>query len=128
MSIYKEELEGREFDWFAIDNEGNIGLFSTAGEGTIPGPVMEAYSEHDDISEQLESPNWGSSEVWSDYAVLGLYVYDWNLHGGPYKRERKPSKVMSNELKTKLLSMGSLYSVPVKFSEIKEIASAQLSM
>ncbi|MCP5244423.1 MAG: hypothetical protein H6937_00020, partial [Burkholderiales bacterium] len=72
MSIYEEELEGREFDWFAIDSEGNIGLFSTAGEGTIPDSVVEAYSEHDHISEQLESPNWGNSDVWSDYAALGL--------------------------------------------------------
>ena len=123
MSIYEEELEGREFDWFAIDSEGNIGLFSTAGEGAIPSSVMEAYSEHDNVSEQLESPNWGSSEVWSDYAALGLYVYDWNLHGGPYIREREPSKVMNNELKTKLLSIGSLYSFPIKFTELKKIAS-----
>jgi hypothetical protein len=123
MSIYEEELEGREFDWFAIDSEGNIGLFSTAGEEVIPASVMEEYSEHDNISEQLESPNWGSSEVWSDYAALGLYVYDWNLHGGPYKRQRTPSKIMSNELKTKLLSMGSLYSFPIKFTELREIAS-----
>ena len=123
MSIYEEELEGREFDWFAIDSEGNIGLFSTAGEGAIPSSVMEAYSEHDNVSEQLESPNWGNSEVWSDYAALGLYVYDWNLHGGPYIRERKPSKVMNNELKKKLLSMGSLYSFPIKFTELKKIAS-----
>lgn len=123
MNIYKEELEGREFDWFAIDSEGNVGLFSTAGEGFIPDTVMNAYSEHDKISEQLESPNWGSSEVWSDYSKLGLYVYDWNLHGGPYKQERAPSKAISEELKTKLLSMGSLYSFPVKFSELEEIAS-----
>ncbi|USD19840.1 hypothetical protein MJO52_12185 [Microbulbifer variabilis] len=128
MSIYEEELEGREFDWFAIDSEGNIGLFSTAGEGKIPGPVMEAYSEHDNISEQLESPNWGSSEVWSDYAVLGLYVYDWDLPGGPYKRVRAPSKAMSDELKTKLLNMGSLYSIPTKFVELKEISCVLLSM
>ncbi len=123
MSIYEEELEGREFDWFSIDSEGNIGLFSTAGEGTIPGSVMEACSEHDNISEQLDSPSWGSTEVWSDYAALGFYVYDWNLHGGPYKRERVPAKVMSDELKTKLISMGSLYRLPVKFTELKEIAS-----
>lgn len=123
MSIYEEELEGREFDWFAIDSEGNIGLFSTAGEGFIPGLVMRAYSEHDKISEQLGSPNWGSSEVWSDYSELGLYAYDWNLHGGPYKQERVHSKSMSDELKTKLLSLGSLYRFTIKFTELKEIAS-----
>lgn len=84
---------------------------------------MEAYSEHDEISEQLESPNWGSSKVWSDYSALGLYVYDWDLHGGPYKQERAPSKVMSNELKQKLLSLESLYIFPVKFSELNEVVS-----
>ncbi|MGS2724731.1 hypothetical protein ACVBEJ_13395 [Porticoccus sp. GXU_MW_L64] len=123
MSIYEEELVGREFDWFAIDIEGNIGLFSTTGEGTIPSPVIEAYSEHDKISEQLESPNWGSSEVWSDYSALGLYVYDWDLHGGPYKQTRAPSKDMSSELKQKLLSLKSLYTFPVKFAELKEVVS-----
>lgn len=128
MSIYEEELEGREFDWYAIDSEGNIGLFSTAGEGTIPGTVMDSYSEHDDISEQLESPYWGNSEVWSDYATLGLYVYDWDLHGGPYKRERVPSNVMSNELKTKLLSMVSLFNLSVSFEDLEEITSVQLNM
>jgi hypothetical protein len=128
MSIYEEELEGREFDWYAIDSEGNIGLFSTAGEGTIPGTVMDAYSEHDDISDQLESPNWGNSEVWSDYAKLGLYVYDWDLPGGPYKRERVPFNAMSNELKTKILNMDSLFNLSVRFEELEEITSVQLNM
>ena len=41
MSHYKGELAGREFDWFAIDSDGNIGLFSTAGEGRIPETVFE---------------------------------------------------------------------------------------
>lgn len=128
MIIYEEELEGREFDWFAIDSEGNIGLFSTAGEGSIPNLVIEAYSEHDDISELLESPNWGSSEVWSDYAKLGFYVFDWNLHGGPYKREHEPTSKMNSELKAKLMAIGSIPSLPVKFTELKEIENVQPSM
>lgn len=128
MSIYEEQLEGREFDWFAIDSEGNIGLFSTAGEGKVPDEVIEAYTEHDKISELLDSPNWGSSEVWSDYAALGFYVYDWSLHGGPYKRERQPSRDMSAELKSKLMAVGSLPKLPVKFTELKEIAHVQSSM
>ncbi|WP_045858761.1 hypothetical protein [Teredinibacter purpureus] len=123
MSIYEEELEGREFDWFAIDSEGNFGLFSTAGEGSIPSLVIEAYIEHDKISELLDSSNWGSSEVWSDYAALGFYVFGWNLHGDPYKREREPTGSMSTELKAKLVAMGSISKLPVKFTELKEIAS-----
>ncbi|MEZ8131782.1 hypothetical protein [Enterovibrio norvegicus] len=123
MSIYDEELEGREFDWFAIDSDGSIGLFSTAGEGTIPDQVMEAYSEHDKISEQIDAPNWGNSEVWSDYAALGFYVFDWNLHGGPYERKCVPTKVMTDELKIKLTQVGCLYPLPLKFAELNEIVS-----
>ena len=123
MSIYEDEIEGREFDWFAIDCEGNLGLFSTAGEGLIPSLVIQTYAEHDDISEILDSPNWGSSEVWSDYAALGFYVFDWNLHGGPYKREREPTSSMSAELRAKLMAMASLPMLPVKFEELMEIAN-----
>ena len=121
MSIYEEEIEGREFDWFAIDSEGNIALFSTAGEGPVPKLVTESYGEHDAISELFDSPNWGSSEVWSDYAALGFYVFDWNLHGGPYKREREPTKSMNPELKEKIMTMGSLHNFSGKFPELEVV-------
>ena len=123
MNIYEEELEGREFDWFAIDSEGNFGLFSTAGEGSIPSLVIESYAEHDSVSELLDPPNWGSSKVWSDYAALGFYVYDWNLPGGPYNRKSEPTGSMSTELKEKLMAMGSAPTLSVKFTELKEVAS-----
>ncbi|ESP91486.1 hypothetical protein [Pseudoalteromonas luteoviolacea] len=121
MSIYEEKLEGREFDWFAIDGEGNIALFATAGEGTIPNLVIENYAEHDAIAVQLESPNLGSSEVWSDFAKLGFFVFDWDLHGGPYKREQKPTSTMSVQLRNTIMAMGSIPSLPVKFTEITEL-------
>jgi len=123
MSIYEEELEGREFDWFAIDNEGNIGLFSTAGEGSMPSVVIECFAEHDNISELFESPNWGSSEVWSDYAKLGFYVFDWKLHGGPYKKVHEPTGNMNSELMAKIMAIGGIPSLLVKFTEIKEVAN-----
>lgn len=121
MSHYKGELAGREFDWFAIDGEGNIGLFSTAGEGRIPETVIENYVQYDNVSALFDSPNWGTSEVWSDYAKLGFYVYDWILYGGPYKKERDPMGNMSAELKTKIMAIASLPKLPVKFKEQNEI-------
>lgn len=121
MSIYEDEIEGREFDWFAIDSDGNIGLFSTAGEGPVPKLVIESYIEHDAISELLDSPNWGSSEVWSDYAALGFYVFDWHLHGGPYKREHDPTKSMSVDLKEKIMKTGILHNFSGKFPELEVV-------
>ena len=121
MSIYEKEIEGREFDWFAVDCEGHIGLFSTAGEGCIPEFVIKNYADHDNISKLLESPNWGSSKVWSDYAGLGFYVYDWNLSGSSYKKECEPVSTMNTELKSKILAMNSLVRLPVRFMKLKEI-------
>ncbi|MDK2594018.1 hypothetical protein [Pseudoalteromonas obscura] len=126
MSIYEEELEGREFDWFASDSEGNIALFATAGEGTIPNLVIKNYADHDAVAVQLESPNWGSSEVWSDFAKLGFFVFDWDLHGGPYKRAQNPTSNMNKQLRNTIMALGSIPSLPVKFAEIDEIASGML--
>lgn len=123
MTNNKAELVGREFDWFAQDNDANIGLFSTAGEGIVPAAVLEYYREHDDISDQIHSPNWGRSEVWADYAALGFFVFDWILPGGPYIRKHSPTKHMSKELKARLDSMCSIYSMPIKFAELTEIES-----
>jgi hypothetical protein len=33
-------LQGREFDWFAVDGEGNIAMFASAGEGFVPEEVI----------------------------------------------------------------------------------------
>ena len=123
MSIYEEEIEGREFDWYAEDIDGKIGLFSTAGEGFMPESVIENFSNHDEISDSLDSPNWGSPEVWSDYAKLGFYVYDWDLPGGPYKKERSPVGEMTLELKNKLLSLIDIPKLNVKFSELEVVQS-----
>ena len=121
MGIYEEKLEGGEFDWFAQDNEGNIALFATAGAGNIPKPVIECYKEHELISEILESPNWGSSEVWMDYAALGFFVYDWKLNNGPYIKKCDPASKMDNELRTKILAIKDLPKLQLRFLEISEI-------
>lgn len=121
MSIYQEELEGREFDWYATDAEGNIAIFCTAGEGTIPKSVILCFEEHDGISDSIESPNWGCSDVWTDYSALGLYVFDWDLHGGPYKRKRLPSSEISAELKESIMMVAKTVKFDFCFSQVEEI-------
>jgi hypothetical protein len=89
----KGELEGQEFDWFALDSEDNIGLMSTAGSGFIPDCVLQNHKEHLDISSEIPTPNVGSPDVWKDYASLGIWVFDWGFWGaeGPYELVAKPS-------------------------------------
>jgi hypothetical protein len=118
MSNYEEEIEGREFDWYAVDSDRNIAIFTTAGEGSLPEEVLKNYKLHDEITDSLESPNWGSSEVWSDYSKLGLYVFDWDLPEGPYKRERIPNTVVATELKSMILKAAVKFEI--RFADIKE--------
>ena len=121
MNTYNNEIAGGEFDWFAKDIEGNIGLFATAGEGTVPDIVVSNYEEHSKIIESIESPNWGSEDVWSDYASMGLYVYDWSLPGGPYKLMKSPTSEMSRKLQSQIKSLSSLYVLKIKYSDNQTI-------
>ena len=122
MGIYEEHIEGGEFDWFAIDRAGEIALFATAGEGSIPIAVINNHIEHSNISNTLNSPNWGSDKVWDDYAILGFYVFDWELHGGSYNRKSIPLSVITSELKSKIISITDIPKLDVIFSEINSVS------
>lgn len=128
MNIYREELGGREFDWFAIDSEGNIGMFATGGHGKIPEQVIADYKSHDRVSEAVDSPNWGSENVWDDFAALGLYVFDWDLLDGPYIIQRVPQSSMPDHLLKKILEIPSLVKLNVNFSEIHEFNIQQTAL
>ncbi|MEX2962863.1 hypothetical protein [Microbulbifer sp. TYP-18] len=121
MTTYQEEIEGREFDWYAEDIDGNIGLFSTVGEGFVPDSILANFTSHDEISNSLDSPNWGSPEVWSDFSKLGFYVYDWDLPGGPYIQRGEAVATMSIELKNKVLSIVGVPKLNVRFSKLKVV-------
>lgn len=107
QSMYSN-LEGREFDWFALDSEGNIAMFATAGEGFIPESVVEHYAQHDSVSESIFARNTGTAKVWSDYAACGLYVFDWNLYRSSYLRQASPTRAMSKELKSRIQAITKL--------------------
>jgi hypothetical protein len=90
----KMELEGHEFDWFALDLNDNVGLMSTAGSGFIPDCVIQNHEEHEKIVSEIPTPNIGSTNVWKDYASLGIWVFDWGSWGtdGPYELVAIPSE------------------------------------
>ena len=122
---YKNDLIGREFDWFAVDRDGNVGLFSSAGQGFIPVSVLSNFKEHDVISNSIDTPNWGSLQIWSDYSEMGLYVYDWKHNGGPYNRVRNPAKEIEKDLRD---ALDSLVCLNLVFANSPEIEERQITM
>jgi hypothetical protein len=116
------DLNGREFDWFAVDSDGNIAMFATAGEGFVPDSVMLHVALYDELSECLPAQA-GSLQVWDDYAAFGFYVFDWSLPGGPYILERTPSTSMATELRQRILEISGLPIYPGLFSELGKLSA-----
>jgi hypothetical protein len=102
-------LEGTEFDWFAIDQDGKFALFATAGSGPAPFAVASAAEEHGEIGSALKVSGWGSMDVWESYSRAGLYSYDWSSEASSYIRVAVPSSPLSQELSTRLTTCAALH-------------------
>ena len=85
------DIKDREFDWFAFDQDSSIALFSTAGRGFVSKVTIEKHRFHDELANQIETPNSGSPQVWDDICSYGLYVYDWDNSKRAYVLERTPT-------------------------------------
>jgi hypothetical protein len=113
-----EEIQGFEFDWLGADCAGRIALFSTAGAGHAPAAFLDDTDGHQRaIDDILGSPKVceavfypkvrdGLINTWRLAAERGLYAFDADPNGGPYKLVAKP--VVSRHLPTLPLGMQSL--------------------
>lgn len=95
----ERDINGFEFDWFAVDSEGNIGHFSTAGFGPTPHTVE--IESHDSAYEffcgleelgdyELLTRRGGSNNDWIHTAKCGVFSYDWKHGEGPYLMIARP--------------------------------------
>ncbi len=97
----REAFEGSEFDWFAVDGVGHVGLFSTAGYGAVPISVLARVDELRGLAGRLlEAPVVGTAtghlpgriDDWLAVAQRGVFAYDWHHWFGPYRRVATPSR------------------------------------
>jgi hypothetical protein len=112
------ELEGREFDWFAIDQDGHLALFATGGCGPIPEHVRVASELHDAMSDTLSVTGWGTDAVWQSYSRIGLFAYDWSVQQNCYVQVAKPIAPPSLELQVRVRSCSSLAKLDVSFQDL----------
>jgi hypothetical protein len=97
----RREIEGGEFDWFAVDGHGRIGHFATAGYGPVPVAVLMRLEEVRDLNERIRGlPVVGEAtghlpgriKDWLEMARRGLFAYDWKHWHGPYQRAATPNR------------------------------------
>ena len=102
------DVQGREFDWFAVDQDGYFAMFATAGCGPFPESVSIAVDAHGAIGDLVEVTGWGSEAVWQSYARSGLFAYDWSDTRCCYVRVAQPSAPLPAKLEGNLVNCPTL--------------------
>jgi hypothetical protein len=116
------ESAGVEFDWFAIDQDGFIALFATAGSGPVPASVLASTSAYEAIGGSISVSGFGSSAVWQSYAQAGLYAYDWSGAQASYVRVAEPTAGSKFELAPAVTAIPGLPRLPLSFSKASVIS------
>jgi hypothetical protein len=117
------EIDGMEFDWFAIDSVGQFALLATAGEGFVPESVLSSLTRHQEIAECFQTEGWGSEAVWDSYAKAGLFVYDWSLSDEMYVLKASPTTQISANLLEQLRNLAQIPQMNKRFKDSERISS-----
>jgi len=97
-----EDILGFEYDWLAIDKDGHLGMFSTAGGGRAPQAFLADTDAHDAGLDALIASTAttsarffreikaGLDNAWKQAAERGLYAFDSDPNGAPYRLVAAP--------------------------------------
>jgi hypothetical protein len=97
-----DEIWGTEYDWLGCDGVGHVALFTTAGGSYPPEEFLLDTDVHDEAIEAiLARPAVTTARfapdlrpdlvnIWRLAAERGLFAYDGELYGGPYRLNAAP--------------------------------------
>jgi hypothetical protein len=122
-----------DLDWYAIDIDGQVGQFSTAGFGPVPSAVFRSYLAYIDAIEHVKSlpirckytllRKYPITASWELAAQRGLFGYDWDSSRAgwydsnlPYELVTLPLRpLMVDELPSEVADWVSQIRFPVSF-------------
>ncbi|MEU8659832.1 hypothetical protein [Actinoplanes philippinensis] len=96
------DILGAEYDWLAGDGDGHVALFSTAGGGYAPDVFLRDTDAHAAAigavlacaatTSARFAPTLASKceNTWKLVAERGLFAYDADIDGGPYRMVAAP--------------------------------------
>ena len=136
----KFDIQGYEYDWLAVDSDGHVGLFSTAGGGFAPQPFLADIEAADIAIERILAlaPTSavacnvvlaeGLINTWRLVGERGIFAFDSDSSGGPYKLIAKPRRpVLISELPMDIRVVASRVSfAALRFFGSTVIAAEQL--
>ena len=89
----------QELDWYAIDNNGNLGMFSAIMLAPVPEKVKKSYDDYIGLRQLITSLPKSTSFVlttteqgdfsdWTSYAEKGLFAFDFqDVHRSIAKKQ-----------------------------------------
>ncbi len=101
MSATADEILGTEHDWLAIDRDGHVALFSTAGGSAAPPAYLRDLEGYEEAIAAIlarlgptgvaaQPPgSWGNT--WREVADRGLFAYDGDYNRGSYRLRERPA-------------------------------------
>jgi|SRR5579864_6224969 len=107
---------GAEFDWFAVDFDGHVGHFSSAGFGPVPLAAEADAGRYDRVFElfkkspgsrtaSFERGSGKGCDDWLKIAQHGIFSYDWKHWNGPYARIATPENpILKDQLPEEIKS------------------------
>ncbi|MFO0884017.1 MAG: hypothetical protein U0894_07520 [Pirellulales bacterium] len=124
----KAERPGGEFDWFAVDSDGHLAAFATAGFGPVPDSFFSlGLNSYLNLVGLVDDKLKGTRPVHSGgflpYSERGFYAYDFRTTGsGQYEIAAIPSTPLRLPDAVVLgFSQDMFVEFAGKFSESKEV-------
>jgi hypothetical protein len=131
-----DEILGFEFDWIASDADGHVALFSTAGGGYAPEEFLQNTDAHDAAIDAIlaSSPTTkirlapelapGLQNTWRLVAERGVFAFDSDPHGGPYRLVAAPEVALRiAELPPPAAAVAGLLVFPhLRFTNLAEVS------
>ncbi|MFD3399486.1 hypothetical protein ACFWUU_02340 [Kribbella sp. NPDC058693] len=128
------DVWGREWDFLAVDETGQVAVLSTAGYGPIPAAVLADRENVEHAIEDLarmpvtttavpaDPDRPGNYSDWYDVSARGFYTFDWRVWHGPYELIATPSDPAQIEhLPDVLRTAANLLRIPQLFAELSSL-------
>jgi len=129
-------VRGFDYEWLASDALSHVGFFSTAGGGYVPEVCLEDVEAYDAAVEAILSmeastryaPQVERIDTWQRMAQRGVFAYDADYFGGPYRIVATPEHpIRLDALPVAVASVARRLTLShLRFSEMSEIEAELL--
>ena len=123
----EHEYTRAEFDWIAVDDDGNIGFFASGGFGPVPQSSISAANELENIQERIRALPWNCQTTcvadveyylgdFFEVAERGVFAYNWDFDRREYRLIVKPVAPVDSESAGEVATLAQQVRLPLRFA------------